>query len=493
MSDLDAVAPEVLGASVGDDKDDKISNNSDDESNAPGIPSCHSLPSRAGKHRHIADSGKDLSRHEVELDLDVEQPPDSEDELLGAETRSSKAPTKRKAAAEHQQGGTMTVTAAITNLVTCMIGASVLSLPRMVAMNGWAFGPLMVAVAACVSYRASVLVDQAVDATTELQGRRPGSIGEVALECWGLRGKRTVLILTSVFQISKVAVYFVVIGTNLHFWADTIPQRTCSIIGAGFCMRLVFLRDITVISRWSFIGVIAAGFYLFTITIAGLSAAAMSDRPTAGLLPVDYHDVLANFAVMLYAYSPSDVVPVLKRDMKEPKDLRCALFWSHVTVASIYVLIGTVGYLGWGRDVQGNVLLSMCDEPGCPGALPEVAAPGAKWVLGYILSFAVVSNLMVTVPVVLYCVFRMFENEYEHLQTGMANTLLRATVVTGSLTIALTMPFFIEILGVISTVLLTTLQVFVPVSMTLALSKRGVVQYGKCETFSLFLGGLIFL
>eukprot|EP00438_Fugacium_kawagutii_P004609 Skav229000 [mRNA] locus=scaffold127:296835:298886:+ [translate_table: standard] len=93
----------------------------------------------------------------------------------------------------------------------------------------------------------------------------------------------------------------------------------------------------------------------------------------------------------------------------------------------------------------------MCDPPGCPGNLPAtVSVPGKK-----------------------YCVFRMLENEHALVNHAWVNVLLRMATVLRGVLVALFLPHFTEILAVISTGLLTLLQVFVPVAVTVALNGFG--------------------
>ncbi|CAJ1328877.1 unnamed protein product [Effrenium voratum] len=446
-----SIAIEVEPEVIGHEEDLSNEHPSEEAEEEPGIPSEKSHPRLAHARRKV-----------------TEEPhvPSSEDEET-AHLVSGHARHK-----ETEEHGKMTAVQAASNLVTCMVGASVLSLPRMVANNGWALGPLMVVLAGLVSYQACVLVDQAMEAIAEIHGQHPKNIGDVVQECFGLRGKRAVLFLTCVFQISKCGVYFVVIGTNLNYAMETVSLRAWSVTGAMICMRLIFVRDITVISQWSFIGVLASFVYLLTISAGGIEAAATRHTVTK-LWPSTYSNLLADFAVMVYAYSPIDVLPVMKHDMKEPRQLCWSLRVAFMVVILIYVSLGSVAVLGWGDRLTGNVLLSMCEPPGCPGQLPAGTVPGKKWLLGYCLACAVVSNLMVTAPVVLYCVFRVLEAENPHLlANGLVNRAARIITVLGALMIALFMPFFTEILAVISTGLLSLLQVFVPVAVTLALHLR---------------------
>lgn len=450
------VAPEVIGHEEVLSREHSLEE--DEEDTIDVVPSERSYPRLSHPRRKLRAEKQD----HVTIVADPDSDDDNEESHLVA----------GHGHAHHHGEMEVTVWAASSNLVTCMVGASVLSLPRMVANNGWALGPAMVLLAGFVSYQAACMVDQAIDLLADA-GHHPKNIGDVVQECFGYRGRRAVLFLTCIFQISKCGVYFVVIGANLNYAMDAMSSRQWALVGAALCMRLMFVQDISVISQWSFIGVLASGLYLLTISAGGVEAAAIHPSPTK-TWPNTYSNLLADFAVMVYAYSPCDVLPVLKHDMKEPKHLHQALRLSFFTVVFIYVSLGSVAFLGWGNHVAGNVLLSMCDPPGCPGNLPaKVDVPGKKWLLGYCLAGAVVSNLMVTAPVVLYCVFRVLENEHAVVTHPLVNGVLRVATVTIAVLIALFLPHFTEILAVISTGLLTVLQVFVPVAVTLALRGFG--------------------
>merc|ERR1740121_871877 len=177
--------------------------------------------------------------------------------------------------------------------------------------------------------------------------------------------------------------------------------------------------------------------------------------------------------------------------MKAPEEMPKALKLGHLAVASIYVLMASIAYHGWGRNVAGNVLQSMCGFPGCRGTVPEDMQPGAKWWTGYLLSVAVVANLTVTVPLVMYCVFRTLETEHERLKANnVLNTCMRLFVVLVSVSLAIFVPHFIEILAVLATALLITLQVLLPTAISLALSRRGAMKFGLSE-LALFLLGVM--
>jgi len=338
-----------------------------------------------------------------------------------------------------------------------------------------------------------LLVNRALDAVTEIRGEQgaPRSVGDVAEVCFGIQSKRIVISLTVLFQIAKCGVYFVVVGTNLHYWTETMTSRQCTMIAVSIGIWLVFIRSIDTISKGAFIGVVASFIYVASIGSAGFQAVATlpEESRSSALWPANLGNIPQIFAVMLYSYSPADVLPTLKRDMRRPEQVPTAVMVSHLAVASAYICLASLGYYGWGEHVAGNVLESMCDLPGCPGEISHQLAPGRKWTSGYVLSTAVVANLMVTIPIVLYCVFCTVESQSEVLRDSYsANLAMRITVVLGSVSIALFVPFFIEILAVISTALLVGLQILLPCGVSWALSRDGKVQFGWPEGGLLTLG-----
>jgi len=394
--------------------------------------------------------------------------------------------------------GRMTLLEAVSNLITCQVGAGILSIPRMVADCGWICGVGAALLAALVSLRASYTIARVMDVASEVHGSRLLNMGEAVGVCFGPQAKAAVVALICFFQLAGNGAYFVLIGQNLHFLADALAYRDGALIGALICMRLAFLRDISVIARWSIIGVIAAACYVLAIVVGGMRAAttlSLEER-LWDIWPAHVGRLPTAFAIFLFAFSCCDVLPVLQRDMAAPNEIFLALRYSHATVASIYVLAGGVGYFGWGRHVGSNVLESMrefSDGQGAVAAL-ELAPQGEKWFSGYLLSAAVVSNLTVTIPVLFYTTFRSLESEFVLLQTStQVNSFVRVAGVLGSVAIAIWMPFFLEVVAVISTGLLVFILVFVPVAVAYALHRRDAMSVGSGEVFLVAVGFITFV
>jgi len=179
---------------------------------------------------------------------------------------------------------------------------------------------------------------------------------------------------------------------------------------------------------------------------------------------------------MMFGFGPTDVLATVRREMKDARELPKALFASHLVVGLIYLSAGIVGYWGFGTAVEGNISRSMCDYPGCPGTedptckadvcptLKYGAGAGNKWIFGYFLAGAVVANLLVTIPIVLYCLFTGIEANYPKDQPmdPVTNTMMRVGVVTFCACVGLFVPFFLQVVGIISALLVVPVVFFLP-------------------------------
>merc|ERR1719316_1649148 len=120
----------------------------------------------------------------------------------------------------------------------------------------------------------------------------------------------------------------------------------------------------------------------------------------------------------------------------------------------------------------------MCESPGCerpdgfkPGTrLYENFEGGPKMVWGKILACAVVSNLIVSIPLVANILYVTMENKYEAIRESWTkNVVCRECLVAAMAVAAILCPFFSEMLGLISAVLVVMLGMILPMFFVLKL------------------------
>jgi amino acid permease len=350
------------------------------------------------------------------------------------------------------------------NLITVMVGAGVLGFPALFAKTGLVFGSMLL-VSCCVTsiYLCSTLAG-AIATVERRTGRQMHKMDDVGLACFGAPGQQVARYCVNAIMASKVAIYLVLVGQNMNYIGGFLSYRAWVLMASAVVMGAAFLRDLSVIERFAVIGVVSSVFYFFTIVSGALKAFSSQGQDAESLLlfPGKFESGFEALTVMIFSFGPCDVIATARREMQAPQQLPRALTYSHVLVAIIYFFAGVAGYCGFGGDVQGNVSMSMCDLPGCPGV---VKAPGAKWWSGYILSGAVVANLAVTMPILLYCLFTGVESGYppDDPMPAHLNIAMRVGTVVVCTLVGLTVPFFLQVVGIMSAALVVPLCFFLPI------------------------------
>lgn len=353
------------------------------------------------------------------------------------------------------------------NLITVMVGAGVLGFPALFAKTGLVCGSMLLVFCCATSIYLCATLAGAIDTVERRTGRQMHKMDDVGLACFGTPGQQVARYCVNAIMASKIAIYLVLVGQNMNYIGDFLSYRAWVLMASAVVMGAAFLRDLSVIERFAVIGVISSVFYFFTI-VSGALKASSSQGPLHSsdaeflLFPGKFESGFEALAVMIFSFGPCDVVATARREMEAPQQLPRALTYSHVLVAVIYLFAGGAGYCGFGGDVQGNVSMSMCDLPGCPGV---VKAPGAKWWSGYILSGAVVANLAVTMPILLYCLFTGVESCYapDDPMPAHLNTAMRVGTVVVCTLVGLTVPFFLQVVGIMSAALVVPLCFFLPI------------------------------
>jgi len=386
--------------------------------------------------------------------------------------RDSAAQTPKTATASQEGADAEGVTSAMAasmNLITIMIGAGVLGFPKLFSRVGiWIGSGLLIFCCLTSMCLCNIVAHTIAKMDARLSQQDPKSkrivkMDDLGQACFGKSGEMATRIIVNALYIGNVSCFLVLIGQNMKFLMDFLAYRAWILVMVGLMLPVAFLRDVSVVARMGILGVVASVIYF--VTIVGASVQAYQASAPGGFdNPLPQPTIatcLSVLTTMMFGFGPAHMLPAVRRDMKNPEELPKALGLSHAAAGLIYLTAGVVGFWGFGQGVDGNISRSMCDAPGCPGTLAAVQAadhglqPGNRWGWGIALAIAVIMNIMVTIPIVLYCLFTGIESLYPKNQpmSTMAGATMRVSVVVVTGSIALFVPFFLEVLGIISAVL----------------------------------------
>lgn len=354
----------------------------------------------------------------------------------------------------------------VTNLTCVMIGAGVLAFPKLFARVGVTAGTSLLIFCGTVSVYLCGILGDAIGIAQQRTGLQFRKMDDLGQACFGKVGSLAARVVVNAMFIGKIGCYIVLVGQNLNYLSNVLPYRAWVLVVSAILLPVSSISDVTLMAKASIVGVLASVLYF--VTILGGAWKAHGDR--GGPLPWEPElgphlpTMLSVLTTMMFGFGPADVLTTVRNDMAKPAELWHALIYSHVGTGFIYLSVGVLGFIGFGEP-NGNIGLSMCDWPGCPGVAGLTrSTAGAKWIWGYVLSGAVVANLVVTIPIILYCLFTGVESMWpeDAPMGGVQKVIMRFGTVLFCCVVGLFTPYFSEVLAILSAALVVPLVFFLP-------------------------------
>lgn len=357
----------------------------------------------------------------------------------------------------------MSTFAASMNFVTTMVGAGVLAFPALFKKAGCILAPALLLGIGWITQEIGLIVNSSLEKVEQRAhlgnevwsfGKTPQSLEDLGEVAFGKSGKFCIGMITNFTLLMLCGALVVLIGSSLEFVSYTWqPYRFWVLLVSAVFFVLGLLKDMSIVSKLSPIGVMASVVYIACICCGGLfvvgaRSEAGLEMPKQSLFPESFKALGSVTAVMLLGFFFVSVVPPVRAGMATPEEMPKAISLSVRVVTSVYMLAGGLGYYAWGNAVSGNVLSDMTDP-----------VTGLPLISGMVLSVAILLNLMVTFPILGNVVINAFE-----AAAGTSYSLpIRIGVVFLSIIIGLLCPYFLEVIGVIAAIGIVCMSVFIPI------------------------------
>uniref|UniRef100_M8BKK0 Amino acid transporter transmembrane domain-containing protein n=1 Tax=Aegilops tauschii TaxID=37682 RepID=M8BKK0_AEGTA len=399
-------------------------------------------------------------------------------------------------------GGRGTVWTASAHVITAVIGSGVLSLPWSVAQLGWVAGPVTLLLFALITYYTSVLLGDCYRSEDAVTGKRNytymeavGSLlgkGQVWFcgLCQYVNLVGTAIGYTITASISAAALYKANCFHSKGHSADCGVYTTMYMVVFGIS-QIVF-SQLPNLHEMAWLSILAAVMSFSYATIGvGLSLAQTITGPTGKTtiggtqIGVDVTSAqkiwltLQALGNIAFAYSYSMVLIEIQDTVKAPpaenKTMRKANLMGVSTTTAFYMLCGCLGYSAFGNDAPGNMLTGFgFYEP--------------YWLIDF-------ANVCIVVHLVgayqVYCqpiyaaveswaagrwpnsefVVRQYHPFSGKFSLNMFRLVWRTAFVIVSTVLAISLPFFNDILGLLGALGFWPLTVYFPVEMYISQSK----------------------
>ncbi|CAN6475660.1 unnamed protein product [Victoria cruziana] len=444
-----------------------------------------------------------------------------DDGTEGKSMDSVERPSEAQEGDDHVRTGTLWT--ATAHVVTAVIGAGVLALPWSVAQLGWVIGPAVLLAFAWVTYYTAILLCDCYRYPDKSTGRRNSNYmeavssilgGKQKLLCgaaqqanlWGAMIGYTITTATSMMAVKK--------SNCFHKYGH---KANCRMSGNSYMIifglvevtlaQLPNLEKVTVLSviaaimsfAYSFIGL---GLCIAKVavdghikgTLTGLEVG--SGGVTAATKTWNAFQALGNIA-FAYTFAPLliEIQDTLRSPPPENVSMKKATLCGIGVTAVFYVTLGCIGYAAFGNSSPGNFLTgfgfyepywlidigNICIVIHLVGAYQVFGQPVfallEKWVASKWPRSSISSKIYkINLPGTKTC-----------LKFTLSRLIIRTVFVMLMTMVAMILPFFNAIMGLLGAIIFWPLTVKFPVSMYMAREKikRGTSIWYRLQILSM--------
>lgn len=341
----------------------------------------------------------------------------------------------------------------VSNLIQ---GTGILGVPYAVQQGGWAAIVMIFVVALLCCYTGKLLIGLMYETSkkTGIRRRLRVNFPEVGEACFGSRGHVMVSILQSVEMFSGVIMYLVLLGTSysdlLKLITPHLGLKEWAAINALIVLPSLFITKMSIVSWLSMISVfslMSAIFVLIIFTFTQIPMWTLSNIP-----PFNPETFPIGFGVIVFSYTAHAVFPSIEGSMKEPKKFNSMMNYSFLLAAIVKGCLGTFMVLRFG-DATAQVATVNLD---------------GHVVYSKLATILVISNVTLAVPLGMFVVSATFDEAFMphfpmYNRTDWVWLILtRPLLIASALFVAVMVPFFGLIMGVIGSLTGSSLCFLLP-------------------------------
>uniref|UniRef100_A0A158R3X2 Aa_trans domain-containing protein n=1 Tax=Syphacia muris TaxID=451379 RepID=A0A158R3X2_9BILA len=347
----------------------------------------------------------------------------------------------------------ITALQAAWNVTNAIQGMFIVGLPFAVKVGGW-WAIVALCGVAYLCYCTGVLL---IECLYESGVKVRQSYKEVA-DAYIPGTGRLVLVAQLTELFSTCIIYIVIAGDLLQGCFPSIDKTAWMMLVATSLLACSFLDSLQVVSNLSLVNAIShliVNAILVFYCLGQISSWVWSE---VSLFP-DPRIVPTVFGVVIFGYTSHIFLPSLEASMKNPNQFKSMLKWSHVVAAAFKSMFGLLGFLTFGELTQNEFSNSLPNQ-------------GFKILINLVL----VVKVLFSYPLPYFAAVHLIrENFFQGTQKtwfsscyGVGNTLrewalcLRIIMLLFTLFVALSVPYLIELMGLIGNITGTMLSFIWP-------------------------------
>eukprot|EP00897_Mesotaenium_endlicherianum_P005860 jgi/Mesen1/5301/ME000264S04328 len=372
------------------------------------------------------------------------------------------------------------------NIVISIIGAGVLGLPYTFLRSGWLFGSLAVACSAVLSFHCMMLLVRCRQRLGQLGDHGINTYGDLGRHAYGETGHRIVDILVLVSQGGCCVAYLIFIGENLSsvVSSSTSGKAYFILMAAPFQVLLAWVRSLTGLAPFSIVADVANVLAMAVVIKDDLG----SFKGFSEVTPfTGWANVPFALGVACYCYEGFSMTLPLEASMKNRARFPQTLGLAFVSITTLYIGFGLVGYLAYGETTKEIITLNLPDDW-------STAAVKLGLCLGLFFTF----------PVMMQPVHEVFERRlslcnwfHKHVEPSprlrnVVFKLIRMAVVVVAAIVAVEVPGFAVFISLVGSTVCALLAFVFPAVLHMHIYAANINRIEFVVDISLIVFGVLF-
>ncbi|KAJ2856023.1 hypothetical protein J3B02_001846 [Coemansia erecta] len=349
---------------------------------------------------------------------------------------------------------------AVFNIMCISIGTGTMNLPAVVKRCGW-FGIILFVLMAVVGWYVGVLFKRAMYARP---GKRVSSFALVTREAFGVPGYWFATFITYLYCCGTVISWIIVSGTQitrlLGFAGVSFDKKiSMAIIAIVMWIPFTLLKTLKEITISSVFGVLTA---MFTVVV--LAVTSLQHRYTDSYHLPDYETgpehtfiigagIPSALASISFMYAGAVAFPHIEGNMRKPAQFGWMLFLSNVLVCGAYLLSSVTGYVAFGDQTVSPILNN----------LPNLAIVNAATVLIIIHVVFAAPVMLVSANLELELALGVMSEVMGKKREFFWRLLMRTFTMGVLLAVSIAIPYFGQVIDLVSAISTTVVFFMVPV------------------------------
>ncbi|KAJ2273017.1 hypothetical protein EV176_003462 [Coemansia sp. RSA 451] len=347
----------------------------------------------------------------------------------------------------------------IMNIMCISIGTGTMNLPKVVSRVGW-FGIILFVLMAIIGWYVGVLFRRAMYATD----RRVSSFALVTQSAFGKIGFWFATIITYLYCCGTALSWIIVCGTQITrligFAGGNLDEKiSMTIIALVMWVPFTALKTLREITISSMFGVLTALFTVLVLAVTSLQhkytdvyhAPEFDGAPTHEF--IIGKGIPSAIASISFMYAGSVAFPHVEGNMRKPQQFGWMLFVANTLVCGAYLLSSVTGYVAFGDQTVSPILNN----------LPNLAIVNAATIVIIVHCVFALPVMLVSASLELELALGVMPGILGKKKELAWRIFMRTVTMGVLLGISIAIPYFGQVIDLVSAISTTVVFFMVPV------------------------------